>query len=193
MLFQIRVDRRRTVLVAQRLQAEKRTDVAVRAFAASDIWQTGWNLEVAGTGPEHDHLVALASELGVAEHVRFLGFRSDLETRMREAGLLFASSPFEHFGLTVLEAMAAGLPVVAAAAAGHVEMLRGFDDRALFTPDDVEAAAARLRSLAADPQARATLGMAEHARSVEEFSLRKQADATESVYRQAIEAREGGR
>jgi glycosyltransferase involved in cell wall biosynthesis len=185
--------RRNTVLVAQRLQDEKRTDVAVRAFATSGIWQSGWNLEIAGTGPEHDHLVSSAAKLGIAEHVRFLGFRSDLDSLMGQAGMLFASAPFEHFGLTVLEAMAAGLPVVAAAAAGHVEMLHGFDDRALFTPDDVEGAAERLRSLAADERARAVLGRAEHRRQVEAFSARKQADATEAVYRRAIDLRGGGR
>jgi glycosyltransferase involved in cell wall biosynthesis len=181
--------RRRTVLVAQRLQTEKRTDVAVRAFAASGIWQSGWDLEIAGTGPEQDHLVSLGAKLGVAEHMRLLGFRSDVESLMDQAGLLFASSPFEHFGLTVLEAMAAGLPVVAAAAAGHVEMLHGLDDRALFTPDDVQGAAERLRSLAADARARAVLGEDEHRRQVEMFSLRAQAEATEAVYRRAISAR----
>jgi glycosyltransferase involved in cell wall biosynthesis len=184
--------RRRTVLVAQRLQAEKRTDIAVRAFAASGIWQSGWDLEVAGSGPERDHLVALAAQLGVAEHVRFLGFRSDIESLMDEAGMLFASSPFEHFGLTVLEAMAAGLPVVATAAAGHIEMLGGVDDHALFTPDDVAGAAVRLRALAVDAHARALLGVAEHERQVDAFSARKQADATEAVYRRAIDKRRGG-
>lgn len=181
--------RRRTVLVAQRLQEEKRTDIAVRAFAASHIWRSGWELEVAGSGPEHDHLVLLAAELGVAEHVRFLGFRSDVESLMDQAGMLFASAPFEHFGLTVLEAMAAGLPVVATAAAGHVEMLGEFDDRALFTPGDVEGGAARLRALAGDPHARAMLGIAEHERQVVAFSARRQADATDAVYRRAIDTR----
>jgi glycosyltransferase involved in cell wall biosynthesis len=123
------------------------------------------------------------------EHVRFLGFRTDLPSLMAGAGLLFASSPFEHFGLTVLEAMAAGLPVVAADAGGHSEMLDGLDERALFPAGDVDAAAAHLASLAADPEGRAGLGAREHARQGEEFSLHAQADATEAVYRRAILAR----
>jgi len=182
--------RRRTVLVAQRLQPEKHTDVAIRAFVASGLWRSGWDLEIAGTGPERGELAALASELEVGEHVRFLGFRTDLPSLMGDAGILFASSPFEHFGLTVLEAMAAGLPVVAAAAAGHAEMLQDLDERALFPPGDTDGAAARLRSLAADAHARAALGAQEHARQVERFSLRTQADATEAVYRRAIRMRE---
>jgi glycosyltransferase involved in cell wall biosynthesis len=181
--------RRRTVLVAQRLQAEKRTDLAVRAFAASGIWQAGWDLEVAGTGPEQDHLVALAAQLGVAPHVRFLGFRSDIASVMAQSGVLLASSPFEGFGLTVLEAMAAGLPVVASDAPAHAEILGGLSERTLFPVGDVQAAASRLLSLAADPEARAALGMQEHSRQVEKFSLRAQADATEAVYGRAIQQR----
>lgn len=183
--------RDRTVLVAQRLQPEKRTDVAIRAFAASGIAESGWELTIAGTGPQRDELASLAATLGVGEHVRFLGFRSDLDTLMARAGLLFASPPMEHFGLTVLEAMAAGLPVVASAAGGHVEMLDGLDGRALFPPDDVDAAADRLRALAADSAGREALGVLEHARQVRDFSLRAQADATDAVYRAAILKRGG--
>ena len=185
--------RRRTVLVAQRLQAEKRTDIAVRAFAASGIWQSGWDLEIAGAGPELDPLVSLAAELKVSEHVRFLGFRSDIPFMMAQAGMLLASSPFEGFGLTVLEAMASGLPVVASSVPAHAEMLGDLGERALFPTGDVEAAASLLRSLAADADARAVLGRQEHARQVEMFSLRAQADATEEVYRRAIRARGRGR
>jgi glycosyltransferase involved in cell wall biosynthesis len=185
--------RTRTVLVAQRLRAEKHTDLAVRAFAASGIWQSGWDLEVAGTGPEHDHLVSLTTQLGIAEHVRFLGFRSDLPAVMSRAGMLLASSPFEGFGLTVLEAMAAGLPVVATDAPAHAELLGELGQRALFPTGDVQTAAERLRSLAADPEARAALGDREHARQVALFSLRAQADATERVYRRAIGEKGNGR
>lgn len=174
--------RRRSVLVAQRLQREKHTDVAVRAFAASGLADDGWVLEIAGTGPERGALLELASQIGTSSAVRMLGFRTDLPQLMSEAGLLFASSPFEHFGLTVLEAMSAGLPVVAADAAGHAEMLGGLDGRALFAPGDVDAAAENLRSLAADAVGRSALGEQERARQRERFTLAAQAAGTEAVY-----------
>lgn len=181
--------RGRTVLVAQRLQPEKHTDVAVRAFAASRLADDGWALEIAGTGPDADTLAVLASDLGVASSVRFLGFRDDLPQLMATAGMLFASSPFEHFGLTVLEGMASGVPVVAAAAAGHSEMLDGIDDRQLFAPGDAGAAAERLRLLADDPAGRASIGAEQQIRQRREFTLRAQSDATELVYRRALETR----
>lgn len=174
------------VLVAQRLQPEKHTELALRAFHSSGLMGRGWTLEVAGTGPQHPALARVAAELGIAGAVRFLGFRSDLPSLMRRSGMLIAPAPFEHFGLTVLEAMSHGLPVVAAHAAGHAEMLEGLDPRALFRPDDTANAAENLRALADDPSGRAALGEAERARQAATFSLDAQARATDAVYRRAI-------
>lgn len=177
--------RERVVLMAQRLQPEKRTDVGIRAFAASGLADEGWTLEVAGTGPELDALEALVDELGVTSAVSFLGYRADLPQVLDRAGLLIAPCPVEGLGLTLLEAMAGGLPVVAAGAAGHLDVLRGLDPRAMFPPGDVEAAARNLRSLAEDEPGRNALSLAARTRQQREFSLRAQAAATEAVYRNA--------
>lgn len=176
-------ERERTVLIAQRLQPEKRTHVGVRAFAASGLAAAGWTLDVAGIGPERPSLEDLAVELGVAPSVRFTGYRTDLPEVMARAGLLLAPCPVEGLGLTLIEAMASGLPPVAADAAGHVEVLIGLDPRSRFAPDDADAAARSLRSLADDPAGRAALGAAARERQQAHFSLRAQADATETVYR----------
>lgn len=182
-------DRRRVVLMAQRLQPEKHSEVGLRAFARSGLADTGWALEIAGVGDERDHLERIARELGVAEDVRFLGFRSDVGDLMRRSGILLATSPFEHFGLTVLEAMAAGLPVVATAAGGHVEMLGAIHGHGLFPSDDAAAAAALLLRLGMDTEARTALGAAQRTRQVADFTLRSQVAATDAVYRHAIEKR----
>ena len=178
--------RDRTVLIAQRLEPEKHTHVGIRAFAASGLAADGWTLEVAGDGSERDGVHALARELGLEPVVRFSGFRSDLPAVMDRAGMLVAPCPVEGLGLTVLEAMAGGLPVVAAAAGGHVELLEGLDERTLFTADDADDAARRLRALADDEPGRADLGAAERARQQQAFSTRAQADGTEAVYREVL-------
>ncbi|WP_195760637.1 glycosyltransferase family 4 protein [Agromyces kandeliae] len=184
--------RDRTVLMAQRLQPEKRTDVGVRAFAASGLAGEGWTLDIAGIGPEREPLERLVAELGLAASVRFSGYRTDLPELLSRAGLLLAPCPVEGLGLTLLEAMASGLPPVAADAAGHVELLAGLDERARFAAGDPDAAGERLRSLAADPAARAALGVAARERQQRDFSLRAQADGTEAAYGAAI-ARKGRR
>ncbi|WP_430647049.1 glycosyltransferase family 4 protein [Agromyces sp. GXS1127] len=178
--------REHTVLIAQRLQPEKRTDVGVRAFAASGLANEGWTLDVAGIGPEREPLERLVENLGIAASVRFSGYRTDLPELLLRAGMLLAPCPIEGLGLTLLEAMASGLPPVAADAAGHVELLAGLDERASFAPGDADAAGERLRSLAADPAGRAALGAAARERQQSRFSLRAQADGTEVVYREAI-------
>lgn len=182
-------NRRNLVLVAQRLQPEKETHIAIRSFAASGIARLGWTLEIAGEGPERASLETMAAQLGVARSVRFLGFRRDLPTLMADAGLLVATAPFEHFGLTVLEAMSAGLPVVAADAGGHAEMLGTLDPRSRFAPGSVSSAAAHIRSLVQDPHARELLGEAERDLQRREFTLRAQAGGTEAVYREALTRR----
>ncbi len=178
--------RERTVLMAQRLQPEKRTDVGMRAFAASGLARDGWTLDVAGIGPEREGLERLAADLGISNSVRFSGYRTDLPELLARAGMLLAPCPVEGLGLTLLEAMVTGLPPVAADAAGHVELLAGLDPRCRFTADDPEAGGARLRELAGDPTGRAALGAAARERQQQHFSLRAQADGTEAVYREAL-------
>jgi len=175
--------RERIVLMGQRLEPEKHTDIGIRVFAASGLADDGWRLDVAGDGSERAVLEALTRSLGLGGAVRFLGFRADLPDLMGRSGLLIAPCPIEGFGLSLLEAMASGLPVVAAGAAGHLDTLSGLDPRALFPPDDVAAGAASLRSLAHDEAGRRALADAALERQRRQFSLEAQADATDAVYR----------
>jgi glycosyltransferase involved in cell wall biosynthesis len=174
------------VLMAQRLQPEKATDVGIRAFAASGLADEGWTLEIAGIGPEREPLEALAASLGLGEAARFLGYRTDLPAVMDRAGLLVAPCPVEGLGLSLLEAMAGGLPVVAARAAGHLDPLTGLDPRAGFEPGNVDEAAQHLRSLAADDAGRTALALAARRRQQRDFSLRAQVDGTDAVYRRVL-------
>jgi glycosyltransferase involved in cell wall biosynthesis len=178
--------RTKTVLIAQRLEPEKATDDGVRAFAASGLAGEGWVLEIAGRGSEQGSLLRLATDLAIADVTRFLGFRADLPELMGRAGMLLAPCRREGLGLTVIEAMAAALPVIAADAGGHTDLLEGLDARALFTPGDVDAAAAALRALAEDPAARQHLGSAERDRQIARFTPARQLEGTIAVYREAI-------
>ena len=152
------------VLVAQRLQREKATDVAVRAFAESGLAHRGWRLALAGEGADRDQLTTLAADLGIGSSVDFLGYRSDLQELMSRASLFCATATAEPMGLSVLEAMANGLPVVASAAGGHLESVGGADGAALFAPGDAVAAGELLALLAGDPQLRDAYGSSLRAR-----------------------------
>lgn len=180
------LERTRTVLMAQRLQPEKQTALGVRAFAASGIAADGWTLQIAGIGAQEAELRALVAELDIADAVEFLGFRDDLPHLMQTSGMLVATTPNEGLGLTVIEAMASGLPVVASAAGGHLDTIGDVEGGALFAAADADGAALLLRELASDAQRRDELGAAQRDVQRSRFTLRAQADQTEAVYRAAI-------
>ncbi|MCB7137027.1 glycosyltransferase family 4 protein [Cellulosimicrobium marinum] len=182
-------ERERVALLAQRLEPEKGTDVALRAFAASGLADAGWHLDVAGDGALRTELEALAAGLGIGTAVRFLGRRGDVDALMARAALLLAPCAVEGLGLSVLEAMSSGLPVVAARAGGHVELLDGLDDAALHDPTDPAAAAAALAALAAAPDRRDALADAARRRQVDRYTPDAWVAGTAAVYRRALEAR----
>jgi len=114
-------DRERTVLLVQRLETEKHTADALHAWAATTLPSEGWRLQIAGGGSRRDALVSLSRELGVDASVDFLGVRGDVGLLMQRASILVATAPAEPFGLSVVEAMACGLPVIAALGGAHLE------------------------------------------------------------------------
>ncbi|MCK9794822.1 glycosyltransferase family 4 protein [Isoptericola sp. 4D.3] len=179
-------DREPVVLMVQRLEPEKRTDLGVRAFAASGLAARGWRLDVAGDGSLRDDLARLVSRSGLTGSVRLLGERRDVAARMGRAALLLAPCPAEGLGLSVLEAMAAGLPVVAADAGGHVETLGGLDPAALWRPGDADDGGRCLAVLAASPARRDVLADAALDRQRSGYTPAAQATATDAVYRDAL-------
>ena len=104
----------KVVLVAQRLEPEKRTGDAIDAWRLSQLAYDGWELWIAGDGSECESLQAKVTR-GRIDGVRFLGQRADLSALRRGVGVVLATAAAEPFGLSVAESMAAGLPVVAAA------------------------------------------------------------------------------
>lgn len=177
--------RDRVVLVAQRLEREKRTDLALDAFAQSGLAVQGWRLQVAGGGSRRAALEQQAHDLGIDRAVDLLGHRPDVEALMAKAGLLIAPCPVEGLGLAVLEAMATGLPAVAAAAAGHLETLGPTAPELMYPPTDTAAAARILEALAGDPAARHAYGKALQEAQRHDFTLTAQVAATDRVYRNA--------
>lgn len=179
-------ERERTVLVVQRLQPEKQTAVAVEAFARSGLAEQGWSMDVVGPGAERARLERQAAAQAPPGSVRFLGRRHDVQDRMATAAVLLAPCPLEGLGMSVLEAMAAGLPVVAAASGGHLETVGSTPDAAVFPPGDADVAARLLRELAADQGRRDTYGEALRVIQQQRFTVAEQQRATEAVYRSVL-------
>jgi glycosyltransferase involved in cell wall biosynthesis len=178
--------RESTVLVAQRLETEKRTDLALHAFARSGLLETGWRLQIVGDGSLRPELERLARALRIVSVVDFLGHRSDVHELMNAAGMLLATGPHEAFGLSVVEAMARGLPIVASRSGAHLETVGSTPGAALFTVGDAADAARLLGDLAGDAQRRDAYGAALQDAQRRRFTVERQSRDTDAVYRSVL-------
>jgi glycosyltransferase involved in cell wall biosynthesis len=141
-----------------RLKRYKRVDIVIRAFA--QVAHPNAVLEIAGTGDYRPELERIASEAGLGEQVRFLGFVPEEEKvhLLRRAWAVALASPKEGWGISNLEAAACGTPVVAANSPGIRESVVDGETGYLVSPDDADGMAAAMRRIVASPDLVRTLG-----------------------------------
>jgi glycosyltransferase involved in cell wall biosynthesis len=171
----------RVLLAVCRLERQKGLDVALRALAAVRSRHPDVELVVLGEGPERDALDALAGELGMP--LRLLGRVPDVAAWLRRATMLVHPVRWEGFGLAVLEAMVAGVPVVASRVSSLPELVADGETGVLVEPDDPAALAAGIERVLAAP---AQLGAAGKQRAAAEFSVARMADATVALYESVV-------
>lgn len=172
--------RDRVVLVLQRLESEKDTAVALRAWALSGGHDEGWRLAIRGRGSEESTLRRLASDLGISDSVDFLGFTWESRTALAKAGILLATAPAEPFGLAVVEAMAEATAVIAADGGAHRETLG--PSGVYFVPGDIVRCAEILRRLTDRPDERSRLGQALQRRYLTNFTIAAHVERLETAY-----------
>lgn len=177
------------VLMLQRLNSEKAPEVGIRAWSASGLGHHGWRLLVAGGGDLRGSLAQLAHDLGIDDSVEFLGQVTATDDLLARASVLLAPAPEEPFGLSVVEAMAHGIPVVAAGGGGHLETVA--DSGVLFTPDDPKAAGEALAELGASRPMRLRMGHHLRRRQQEMYSLSTHVDRLEDLYNDLVGATRG--
>ena len=153
-------------LALGRLHANKAFDMLLAATARV----SGLHLWLAGAGELRTALEAQAAALGIAERVRFLGWREDVPALLASADFLVCPSRHEPLGNVVIEAWAAGLPVVAAASVGPRALVVDGKTGLLAPVDDAPALAAAMARLAQDPALRRRLAAAGRAAYEAEFT-----------------------
>ncbi len=169
-----------TIVMVARCVPQKNHALLLRAFAHAN--RPGRILFI-GDGPLETSLRNLADGLGISGKVDFLGQRHDIETLLSEAQIFALTTNWEGFPLSILEAMRAGLPVIANDVGGIREAVRHGENGFLIPPRDDEMFTACLTRLLDSPALRRSLGRAARRDYEEKFTLETMVHKTLAIYR----------
>lgn len=176
----------RRFLAVGRLERQKGFDVLVDAVARARATGADLVLDICGHGTQRTMLEAAIERKGVSEHVRLLGQRDDAQELMLRADALVHPARWEGFGLVLLEAMRAGLPVVATRVGAIPEVVADGESGLLVEADDAAALAVAMTRVATDDALLARLGRAGNERLRAVFPPTATARQTREVYDEAI-------
>jgi len=143
-------------------------------------------LVLVGEGPEENAIREFISRHHLHDHVRFLGLRSDVPRLLPAADAFLLTSINEGIPLTVIEAMAAGLPIVSTDVGGVAEVVRDGETGLLARPGDVEGLAHHVLRLGASPEERTHMGRAGRERALALFSEDGMVAAYDRLYREML-------
>jgi glycosyltransferase involved in cell wall biosynthesis len=148
------------VLTVSRLIARKGLDTLIRALAATPAGRL--SLDIAGEGPDETILRRLAADCGVGDRVRFHGFvdRAGLRALRARADMFVLASRAESCSMALLEAMGAGLPLIATGVGGTLELVNDGSNGLLFDSGNVEQLTAAMNTLAGNPALRGRMAAA---------------------------------
>ncbi|HSL27602.1 MAG TPA: glycosyltransferase family 4 protein [Anaerolineales bacterium] len=183
-----------TVLISiGRLAPEKNWDTLIRAFASAVGEQRNLRLVLIGEGPAKGELQSLASELEISERITFTGALpfDEIPTYLKAADAFCFASVTETQGLVTIEAMAAGLPVVAVDGPGTRDIVKN-GRQGFLVDNDPEALAKGIKKLLTDPQRlkRFSENAIKKART---YDIERLGQRMIDVYKQAIEAKKQNR
>ncbi|MBO3733931.1 glycosyltransferase [Glycomyces niveus] len=179
------------VMAVGRLTRMKGFDLLVDAFASLAAARPEWSLHLYGRGSERKRLEARVEELGMQGRIALKGGVAPLDAARADASIAVVPSRFEPFGLVIVEAMAAGLPVLCTAVPhGPLEIVEDGKNGLLVAPEDPAALAAGLDRLMGDPGLRAALGESGRAKA-REYEPDAVVGRHEALLRRAVESRRG--
>jgi glycosyltransferase involved in cell wall biosynthesis len=160
----------------------KRIDVLIAAARRILARHPAIEIQIVGDGPCREELVKLAREVGVLPHVTFMGHRDDVPAILTASDLFVLPSASEASPNVVLEAMAAGLPVVASRVGGIPELVDDGVTGHLVPPSDPDALASAILDLLDHPNRGAAFGQAGRMRIVREYSFDRMVAQFEALY-----------
>ena len=178
----------RSVVTVANLRPEKSHETLIAAARSLAAAFPGVQFQIVGDGPRRAELEALVRAKGLERTVVFLGHREDVGRLLREADVFVLPSRSEAFPNGVIEAMAAGLPVVASAVGGLLDLVEPGRTGMLVPPGDPEALAGALRQLFTDRVLASQLGAAAQAHVRQRYSFERMVASFEELYSTGLAA-----
>ena len=172
------------LITVARLERQKDHPSLFRAL--SGLVSSEWTLDVVGDGPERSALEALTEEVGIGDRVQFLGARNDVAELLASSQVFLLISKWEGFPRSILEAMRAGLPVVATDVAGVRESVLHAESGFLIPRGDDDLVRQRIAELIADPTLARRMGDAGRRRYEEHFTFDAMLEKTCAIYEDAL-------
>ncbi|WP_216590596.1 glycosyltransferase family 4 protein [Streptomyces brasiliscabiei] len=149
------------IAAAGRLSRGKRFDLLLEAFAKVAAKEPEWQLRIYGGGKQHDRLETLIQDLRLTDRAHLMGPHTPIEEEFARASIVVSASEAESFGMTLVEAMRCGVPVVSTdCPLGPAEIITDGTDGRLVPVDDPDALAEAVLDLTADPALRRAMGRA---------------------------------
>jgi len=179
---------RRIVTVAN-LRPEKEHETLIASAATLVRSYPHLRFHIVGDGPRRRELLDLAAARGLSQHVEFLGHRDDVPSVLASADAFVLPSRSEAFPNSVIEAMAAGLPVIASAVGGLLDLIDHDRTGLLVAPSDSGALTQALRFLIENPTHAAAIGQAARAEITERYSFDRMVGAFADLYASSLEQR----
>jgi glycosyltransferase involved in cell wall biosynthesis len=177
------------IVMVARFAEQKDQMLLVEALAGVDL---PFRLALVGDGPRRAEVEATAHTLGLDGRVDFLGERDDVAAILARSSVFVLASNWEGFPLSTLEAMRAGLPVIASDVGGTAEAITEGVTGYVVRQHDRAGLRDRLTALLRDPLLRARMGAAGRRRYATEFTLAHMLDRTAAIYEEAISQMRGG-
>ena len=165
------------------LDNNKNHITVIRALAK--LGRKDWKYVICGVGPNKDMLLQEAERLELKEHVVLAGYRSDIPEILNAADIFVFPSFHEGMPVSVLEAMACGLPIICSAIRGNVDVVKDGDNGYLFKPSDSDTLSREISLLMDNETLRQQMGT-KNKKVVKKFSLGAVTEELKAIYSKAL-------
>jgi glycosyltransferase involved in cell wall biosynthesis len=183
----------RTIITVANLRREKNHETLLAAAAVLLRSRPHLRFQIVGDGPRRAELEELSRARGLASHVEFLGHREDIPSLLAAADAFVLPSRSEAFPNGAIEAMAAGLPVVASNVGGLRDLIQSGRTGVLVPPGNPEALAGALQSLIDNPAGAEAIGRAARHEVQQRYSFERMIASFEDLYLSGLRARVSAR